>query len=206
MVDLNPDWYLSNWFGNAGEAKAAGRISWPVAGNSGRFGVIDPRDVSSADSDPLTQPSQTTAKPHSLLLCILQQVGEAAAAILLQPATGLEPFLARRAVEVHGASVANFEEIAAAISASVGYDIKVQQVPRDAWVAVLQGFGIPRVFATSFLETVEQAAGIVPPGYEAYGPPVMTGETSPELLAIGWKAATLAEWAASAEVKAAFAK
>lgn len=46
VVDLNPDWYLSNWFGNAGEAKAAGRISWPVAGNSGRFGVIDPRDVS----------------------------------------------------------------------------------------------------------------------------------------------------------------
>lgn len=107
---------------------------------------------------------------------------------------------------MHGSSVANFEEIAAAISASVGYDIKVQQVPRDAWVAVLQGFGIPRVFATSFLETVEQAAGITPPGYEAYGPPVMTGETSPELLGIGWKAITLAEWAASAEVKAVFAK
>lgn len=134
------------------------------------------------------------------------QVGTAAAAILLQPPAGLAPLLKRRGVEVHGPSRANFADIAAAISASVGYEIKIQPVPRDAWVQALIGYGIPRVFARSFLETVEQADGVTPQGYEAYGPPAFVSETSTELLALGWTARTLEEWASSAEVKAAFAK
>ena len=107
---------------------------------------------------------------------------------------------------MHGPSRANFGDVAKALSAAVGYSIQIQQVPRDAWAAVLKGFGIPRVFAHSFLETVEQADGVVPPGYECYGPPAWPTETSPELLALGWKAKTLEEWAASEATKAVFAK
>jgi len=177
VVDLNPDWYLSNWYSSASEAKATGKISWPVVGSGPKVTVIDPVGF-----------------------------GAAAAAILLQPCAGLAPFLARLVVEVHGVSHANFQDIAAALSGTVGYEIKIQPVPAAAWVAALQGYGVLRVFAQSFLETVQQFDGAVPPGYEAYGAPTWTSETSPELLAIGWKARTREAWAASPATKAAFAK
>ncbi len=124
VVDLNPDWFFTNWFGSAGEAKASGKISAPVSGNGPRVTMIDPRDV-----------------------------GTAAAAILRLPAAGLAPFLAARKIEVKGATRANFADVAAALSKAVGYEITVQQVPRDAWASALMGFGVPRVFAMSFLET-----------------------------------------------------
>jgi hypothetical protein len=56
---------------------------------------------------------------------------------------------------------------------------------RAAWLAQLMSFGVPRIFATSFLETYEQCAGVVPPGYESYGPALLQWETqtSAELLA-----------------------
>jgi hypothetical protein len=177
VVDLNPDWFLTNFSSSAGEAKATGKISLPVAGDGPAITVIDPRDV-----------------------------GTAAAAILLQPAAGLAPFLAKRVLEVHGPSKTNFQGVVAALSAAAGYPIAVNKVPRDAWAAALQGFGVPRVFAVSFLETVEQADGVVPPGYEAYGKPTWCDATSPELLAIGWRAKTLEEWANAPETKAVWAK
>ena len=136
-------------------------------------------------------------------------MGLAAAAILQQPAAGLAPFLAARRLEVKGASRANFADVAAELSAAVGYPIALNPIPRGAFVATLQSFGVPRVFATSFLETYEQCAGVVPPGYEVYGPELLAGwetETSPELLALGWRAKTLQEWANAPATKAAFSK
>ena len=176
-VDLCPDWFLTNFNGNAGEAKATGKISLPVAGTGPAMTVLDPRDV-----------------------------GAAAAAILLQPAAGLAPFLAKRVIEVHGPSKVNFEAVVAALAKAAGYPIDINQVPRDAWAGALQGYGVPRVFAVSFLETVEQADGVIPLGYEAYGAPHWCDETSPELLAIGWKAKTLEQWANAPETMAVWAK
>jgi uncharacterized protein YbjT (DUF2867 family) len=177
VVDLCPDWFLSNFSGNAGEAKATGKISLPVAGDGPAVTMIDPRDV-----------------------------GTAAAAILLQPAAGLAPFLAKRVIEVHGASKTNLQGVAAALAAAAGYPIAINKVPRDAWAAALQGFGVPRVFAFSFLETVEQVDGVVPLGYEACAKPTWCDATSPELLAIGWRPNTLEQWANAPETKAVWAK
>ena len=87
-VDLCPDWFLTNFNGNAGEAKATGKISLPVAGTGPAMTVLDPRDV-----------------------------GAAAAAILLQPTAGLAPFLAKRVIEVHGPSKVNFEAVVAVTAA-----------------------------------------------------------------------------------------
>ena len=177
VVDLCPDYFYSNMHGSAAEAKSSGKISLPVSGDGDKITMIDPRDV-----------------------------GTAAAAILLQPAAGLAPFLAKRVIEVHGPSKVNFADVAAALSKVAGYPISINTVPREPWAATLMSYGIPRVFAMSFLETVEQAAGVVPAGYEAYGKPVWCSETSPELLAIGWKAKTLEEWAGASETKAVWAK
>jgi len=180
VVDLNPDWFFSNWFSSAGEAKATGKLSLPVAGTGAKTTMIDPRDV-----------------------------GLAAAAILQQPVDGLAPFLAARRLEVKGTSKVNFADVAAALSEAVGYEITLNQIPGEAFVKTLQGFGVPRMFATSFLETYEQIGGVVPAGYEVYGPALFEGAdkpAAPELLAIGWKARTLKEWANDPATKAAFAK
>jgi hypothetical protein len=171
--------FFSNWLGSAGEAKAAGTISLPVAGTGPRSRFIDPRDV-----------------------------GSAAAAILSLPPAALAPFIAKRNLEVHGPAPVNFADKAAALSAAVGYEIKVNEVPVEAWVAGLQSYGLPRVWATSFAETVQQADGVNPAGY----PPAEAGkgfeglDSSPELLAIWKPAYTVNDWASSAEVKAAFAR
>lgn len=108
-----------------------------------------------------------------------------------------------------GTSKVNFADVAAALSEAVGYEITLNQIPGEAFVKTLQGFGVPRVFATSFLETYEQIGGVVPAGYEVYGPALFEGAdkpAAPELLAIGWKARTLKEWANDPATKAAFAK
>ena len=169
----------SNWFGNAGEAKATGKISAPVPGTGPKVTMIDPRDV-----------------------------GHAAAAILQLPIAGLAPFLAARKIEVKGTSHVNFADVASALSKAVGYDITVSHVPRAAWTKTLESYGVPRVFATSFCETYEQMDGITPPGYEGYGAGLFkwASATSPELLAIGWKAKTVEEWASDARTLAIFSK
>lgn len=180
LPSLPPGRFFSNWFSAGGEAKSTGKISLPVPGTGPRTTMIDPADV-----------------------------GTAAAAILQLPAPALAPFLAARRIEVKGASCVNFEDVAAALSKAVGYSIALQPVPGEAFVGVLMGFGIPRVFATSFLETYQQCDGIVPAGYEGYGAALFEGfarHTSPELLAIGWKAKTVEEWAYAPATKAVFGK
>lgn len=182
VVDLNPNWFLSNWLGNAAEAKASGTISLPVSGDGPRNSAfIDPRDVSSA-----------------------------AAAILTLPAADLAPFLAKRLIEVHGPAAANFADVAQALSRAVGYTISIKRVPREAWAATLIGYGLPRVFAYSFLETVEQMDGVLPAGYPenalAHRGPGDMVRSSPELLRIWSPKYSVEDWARSEAVVAAFAK
>ena len=136
-------------------------------------------------------------------------MGLAAAAILQQPAAGLAPFLAARRLEVKGASRVNFADVAAELSAAVGFPIALNPIPRGAFVATLQSFGVPRVFATSFLETYEQCDGVLPAGYESYGPAHLSKwdkPSAPELVAIGWKARSLKEWASDPATVRKFAK
>ena len=177
-ITLHPNWFTSNWLGNAAEAKASGTITLPVRGDGPRrFAFIDPRDV-----------------------------GGAAAAVLMLPSPDLRPLIAKAHLELHGPAAVNFVDVAAALSGAVGYPIKINTVDRDAWANVLVGYGIPRVFATSFLETVEQIDGVVPRGYPAdtvSSTPMMT-ETSPELLKFYQPRFTIADWAEAN--KAAFAK
>ncbi len=153
----------------------------------------------------LTLPPKRPTKPNTK-----QDVGLAAAAILQQPAAGLAPFLAARRLEVKGASRVNFADVAAELSAAVGFPIALNPIPRGAFVATLQSFGVPRVFATSFLETYEQCDGVLPPGYEGYGPEFLSKgwdkPSAPELVAIGWKARSLKEWASDPATVAHFAK
>ena len=175
VVSLLPNWYLSNWMSNAGEAKASGTITMPVKGDGPRKSAfIDTKDVAAA-----------------------------AAAILTLPSAELAPFIAKRDIEVHGPTPCNFADVAAALSRATGREIKINAVPRDAWVNTLVGYGLKRVFATSFLETIEQADGVLPKGYPADTIDKI-GElrTSPELLRIWAPKVTLDAWAES--VKAAF--
>jgi hypothetical protein len=172
--------FLTNWLGSAGEAKATGAISWPVAGTGPRkWAMIDPRDV-----------------------------GSAAAAILTLPSAELGPFLAKRNIEVHGPAAVNFADVAAALSKHVGYTVAINVVPRGAWANVLVSYGVPRVFATSFLETVEQVDGVLPVGYpaDAIAKQGETCHSSPELLRIWRPKYTVDDWAASDAVKTAFSK
>lgn len=51
--------------------------------------------------------------------------------------------------------------------------------------------------------------GVVPAGYEGYGAAELFNwpqESSPELLALGWRPRTVEEWANSPAVKAAFSR
>ena len=41
VIDLQPNWYMSNWLSSAGEAKATGKITWPVAAETkAKFAAI----------------------------------------------------------------------------------------------------------------------------------------------------------------------
>ena len=57
VIDLQPNWYMSNWLSSAGEAKATGKITWPAAAETkAKFAAIDPRDVAEAAAAILLQP------------------------------------------------------------------------------------------------------------------------------------------------------
>lgn len=183
VINLNSNWFLSNWLGNAEEAKSAGTITTPISGNGPKdFHFIDPRDI-----------------------------GDAAATILTLPSADLAPLISKGRIEIHGPAPCNFAEKAAILSDAVGYKIQIQQVPREAFVQALQGAGLLRAFATSFCDTYEQIDGVVPPGYECYGPDGgrsswNVSETSPEL-AKHWTAKyTVKDWAKSDAVMSAFKK
>ena len=181
VVTLHPSLFASNFLSNAAEAKASGLISLPVPGNGPRdVGILDPRDV-----------------------------GSAAAAILTLPAQKLAPFIAKSHIELHGPKLANLDGVAEALSRAAGYEIKINSVAPGPWVETVIGLGIPRVFATSFLETMQQVAGVVPSGYECYGPDggrASWPRTSDALFdTIGWAPRhDLDSWAASA--RKAFAR
>lgn len=183
VIHLNPNWFLTNWLGNAAEAKANGTISIPASGSGPRDAhFLDPRDL-----------------------------GDAAATILTLSSEDLQPLLEAKNLEIHGPAPANFSDVADALSKAVGYPIRVQQIPREAFISALVGYGVPRVFASSFAETIEQVDGIVPPGYEGYGPDGgrskwNISETSPELLKVWTPKYTVEDWANSDAVKAAFGK
>ena len=179
VVDLCPDWFLTNWLLGSAEVKGTGKLSLPVQGTGPKITMLDPADV-----------------------------GLAAAAILKLPVAGLAPLLAKRTLEVKGASRVNFADVAAALGKATGQPFALQPIPAEAFVGVLTGFGIPRVFAYSFLETYQQMDGVVPAGYEGYGEALFhwAQESSPELLALGWRAKTVEEWCNSPAIKAAFSK
>lgn len=171
VVDLNPNWYLDNWLGSAGEAKASGQLTLPTTGEA-KWAMIDVRDV-----------------------------GHAASAILSTSNDQLQMFLKARNIQVHGPELVSFQDKAAAIGKAVGYDIKVNTIPREVFVGVLQGFGMSKLFAESFADTIRLVGG------EAK-PMGASPQTSSKLLfGIGWKPRhSLADFAASDKVKAAFAK
>lgn len=133
-----------------------------------------------------------------------RDIGRAAAAILALTTNDLKPFLDKKYIEIHGPEKINLAEKAKILSDSVGYNIEIQQVPREAFRDGLMSFGFLRVFADSFLETVEQVDGIDPPGYEPHHFADIV--SSPELLAIWQPKYTAKDWAESDMVKAAFAK
>lgn len=183
VVHLNPNWFLTNWLGNAAEAKAAGTITAPISGDGPRdMHFLDPRDL-----------------------------GDAAATILTLSLDDLGPLIEKGKLEIHGPAPCNYADKAAALSDAVGYKIEIQQVPREAFIKALQGFGIPRAFASSFCETYEQADGVVPPGYEGYGSDGgrsnwNLSETSPELTKHWTPRYTVSDWVKSDAVMAAFKK
>lgn len=129
VVDLNPNWFMDNILASAGEMKAAGQMSWPVSGD-GKSAFIDTRDV-----------------------------GNAAAEILTSADDIFKKFIAAGKIEIHGPELTSFQEQLAKMSKSVGYDIKINKVPGEAWVGALCGFGMSKLFATSFLDTVEICDG-----------------------------------------------
>lgn len=171
VVDLNPNWFLDNILGNASEAKATGQITYPVVGN-GKGAFVDPRDV-----------------------------GSAAAHILLQPKEMLAAFLEQKRIEVHGPSLTSLKEQLEILSSIVGYPIKINTIDGAAWASILQGFGMSKLFATSFLHTVEVVDGVrVPPA------PVIS-KSSALLTATGWEAKyDVSAWCNSDHVIAAFKK
>ncbi|ACI65145.1 predicted protein [Phaeodactylum tricornutum CCAP 1055/1] len=179
VVHLNPNWFFTNWMGSAAEARTTGTITQPVKGDGPPMAMIDPRDI-----------------------------GTAAATILTQTTEGLQPFLTKKYIEIHGPAMVNFADKAAALSKALGYPITINTVPREGFLQALMGMGLPRVFANSFLETIEQVDGVVPPGYEGYGPDLGRDawpvESSPELLAVWKPQYDVNAWAASDAVQAAF--
>ena len=195
VINLHPNWFLSNWLGNAGEAKATGAISLPVAGT----GACARRAIFLLLLGPaihfffLTPPPPFLhqAGPGSSFIDP-EDVGSAAAAILTLPSAGLAEFLALRDVEVHGPQKVSFADVARELSAAVGYSIALKQVPSGAWTDTLISYGVPKVFARSFCNTVEKADA----GFAA--------ESSPLLLKIWQPKSTVAAWASS--VKGVFAK
>jgi len=130
VVDLNPNWFMDNILGSAGEAKAMGQITWPTVGE-GKRAFIDPRDI-----------------------------GSAAAHILLQPQDMIEAFLDQRKIELHGPGLTSIKEQLEQLSKAVGYPIKLNTIDGTEWAKIMQSFGLSKLFSVSFLHTVEILEGV----------------------------------------------
>lgn len=134
VISLNPNWFLDNILSNAGEAKATGKISMPVAGNGNKAAFVDPRDV-----------------------------GRAGAHILLSSDEKLQEFIKARKVEVHGPELLNFDDNMEVLSKAIGYEVKVNEVPLEGWITTMIGYGIPKEFARSFGLTFRMCGGVMEP-------------------------------------------
>ena len=136
VIDLQPNWFMSNWLSSAGEIKATGKITFPVDSTSSafKFAMVDPRDVAGA-----------------------------AAALLTLPLDKLQPFLASGYVEVHGPEEISFNDQARAIGEVISKDVTINYIDPDAWQKVLESYGMTEYFARSFKETVLHVAGKIPP-------------------------------------------
>jgi len=171
VIDLNPNWFFDNILSSAGEAKATGQITYPIDG-SAQSAFIDPRDV-----------------------------GRAAGHILLLSLDAAAPLLAQRKIEVHGPALTSLNEQLEVLSAVVGYPIKINKIDGDAWANILIGYGASKLFARSFLATIQILGGERKPTR----PPVQV--TSEVLTSTGWAPKyDIHAWAQSEHVLAAFKK
>ena len=135
VVDLNPNGYMDNLLGAAGEVQATGQISFPVRGDLSRNAYVDTRDI-----------------------------GGAAAAILLQPRATFDLLLSkRRRIEVHGPKAVTLDEQVNAIAIAAGraVSLKVLSKPSE-WGDMLKSWGVPTQFADDLVATELIAAGIEP--------------------------------------------
>lgn len=176
VVTISSNWFMSNVLGSAAEAKASGKVSWPAGDAVAKSAFIDPRDVAGA-----------------------------AVTVMLLPSEKLAPFIAAGTIEAHGPEMVNFADQAKAITKAVGYEVAFQEVPSEAWVDVMVGYGLERVFAQSFCDTIRFIGGTIM--VEPMGPERPVCETSKILVEAGWKPVwTLEKWANDAATIAAFKK
>mmetsp|Transcript_4362 Transcript_4362/g.6537 ORF Transcript_4362/g.6537 Transcript_4362/m.6537 type:complete len:311 (-) Transcript_4362:145-1077(-) len=133
VVDLNPNWFMDNILGSAGEMKAAGQVSWPSPGE-GKAAFIDTRDI-----------------------------GNAAAAIVSSDSKTFAKFLEARNIEIHGPEFTSITGQLEVISKAAGYPIKLNEVPPAGLAKALMGFGLSKLFANSFVSTMLMADGVKKP-------------------------------------------
>lgn len=129
VVDGNPNWFFHNLMLGAAQAKAEGKISWPVPGDGRPFAMVDPRDV-----------------------------GAAGAAILLQDSDKFAEFLKLGRVEIHGPETKNFGDQVKAIAEANGKPLELELVTPEAYTAALVGFGMSEHMAKSLTATIEKCA------------------------------------------------
>lgn len=87
------------------------------------------------------------------------------------------------------------------LSKVVGYDIKLNVIDGTIWAGILQSFGLTKLFANSFLHTVQIIDGV-----EKGIIPLPT-KSSALLYATGWQPEyDLGKWCHSEHVLAAFKK
>jgi len=175
VVTIRSNWFFSNMLFAAGEIKATGKITYPVDASKGGSTILDARDVASA-----------------------------ATLVLLLPSSTFKLFVAAEAVEVQGDEVVSFEDVGKAVSKAVGYPIEYQQVSIEDWVDTMVGYGMPRIWAQSFGDTIRFVAGQLPADVPVMPQPT---KTSPLLLAQGFQLKyNLEKWANDPETVAAFKK
>uniref|UniRef100_A0A7S0R9G8 NmrA-like domain-containing protein n=1 Tax=Chlamydomonas leiostraca TaxID=1034604 RepID=A0A7S0R9G8_9CHLO len=135
VVDLNPNWFMSNLVWQAGEAAATGKITYPFttehAASGPKLAMIDPRDVAGAG------------------VVVLTAEGEQ-----------LRALLAARRLEVHGPQPVTFQEQLDAISAVTGKPLAFNYMQPDAWVQMLGSVGTPPAMAEATKETVLIMSGV----------------------------------------------
>ncbi|KNC87585.1 hypothetical protein SARC_00287 [Sphaeroforma arctica JP610] len=172
VVVLRPNWFMDNLLAGVEEVKASGKLSYPCAGDGNKMAMVDPRDVA-----------------------------RAAATILLADESKFNEFLQERAIEVHGPEMLSLAEEVQALSDGIGYDVKIQAVPPTALVDVMVSFGMVKVFAEAFCNTILKLNGDIQAENR------IVNESSALLTASGWSPKyTVKDWAQSKKIQGAFAR